>query len=304
MSDATQSAKPANIRIKFDRYRSVEEFKVGFAPLITRSSVFVAAPQDRQVGALVAFRFEIADGTPVLRGEGVVSEVRRGSGGDAKGFVIRFKRLDRPSVQLVEEIVNHSPPVERVMEQPTETPPGTVPSVALHEPEPVADITPPPLGAQPLFESPAAVPETALDVALEPDNLLPDPPADRIPALPRLRLEQLSVSGEVAAVLAEIGTSDPGNGDTEVLGHEAASAFVSMSVKDLASALASKAAALEKVRERLKPAVPSAEPVAEVGVFDDAPSSTRRGIPNARQAPARSSCRSCTSRTFSASGDR
>ena len=90
-------------RLKFD---SEQAFIEKYAPNISKSGIFIKTTKPRAVGTRVKFEFQIADGSPVLRGIGVVVWNRtESSDGKPPGMGLKFVGLDAKSKNTLERIV-------------------------------------------------------------------------------------------------------------------------------------------------------------------------------------------------------
>lgn len=118
---------PLRVRLP---YATVDEFIARYGSNVARGGVFVASRSVKAEGTRLQFEFVLSDGTPVLRGEGVVLRTQ-GEGEDrSPGMTIRFTRLDAPSKALVDRAVAFR------SGEPTPEPP---------EPAPSPSVTPSPL---------------------------------------------------------------------------------------------------------------------------------------------------------------
>jgi uncharacterized protein (TIGR02266 family) len=102
-NDSSKS-KSAAIRARL-KFPSQQAFIEGYAPNISKTGIFIKTPKPKAVGVRIKFEFQIADGTPVLRGIGEVSWNRaEASKGKPPGMGIKFLKLDAKSRKIVEKI--------------------------------------------------------------------------------------------------------------------------------------------------------------------------------------------------------
>jgi uncharacterized protein (TIGR02266 family) len=103
-SNDSSKGKSAAIRARL-KFPSQQAFIEGYAPNISKTGIFIKTPKPKAVGMRIKFEFQIADGTPVLRGIGEVSWNRaEASAGKPLGMGIKFLKLDAKSRQIVETI--------------------------------------------------------------------------------------------------------------------------------------------------------------------------------------------------------
>src|SRR6516164_8759902 len=95
---------PLRVRLPF---RSEDEFVASYGAHVGRDGFFLATRAPKPVGATLLFDLILADGTSLLRGEGVV--VRSNASGDRPGMTLRFVRLEAAGKALVERIVSGRP---------------------------------------------------------------------------------------------------------------------------------------------------------------------------------------------------
>jgi molecular chaperone DnaK len=97
------ASSPVPLRLKLP-YATEDEFLVRFAPSLSRGGIFVATQKPKAAGTLIAFRFVLADGTPVLSGEGTVERATEPGGAERAGMVLRFTALDPKSRERVDRV--------------------------------------------------------------------------------------------------------------------------------------------------------------------------------------------------------
>ena len=90
---------PLRIRLPFG---SEEEFIARYGVHVGKDGFFLATRTPKDVGTRLAFELVLADGTPLLSGEGDVAQTVAGT---RSGMVVRFLRLDGAGAALVERIL-------------------------------------------------------------------------------------------------------------------------------------------------------------------------------------------------------
>ncbi|WP_373564436.1 TIGR02266 family protein, partial [Myxococcus sp. CA039A] len=148
---------PLRIRLP---YSTEEEFVDKYGSNVARGGVFVATRALKPEGTGLAFEFVLADGTRLLRGEGVVVKSQVDAGGGRAGMTVRFVKLDAASKALVDRVV-----ARRAAPEPQQTVPGLVRKTQAPKPVPVRPPEPPAQVAASQdergeAESPPAAPET------------------------------------------------------------------------------------------------------------------------------------------------
>ncbi|RKH92952.1 TIGR02266 family protein, partial [Corallococcus praedator] len=93
---------PLRIRLP---YTAEEEFIERYGSNVGRGGVFVATRALKPEGTGLAFEFVLADGTRLLRGEGVVLKAQPDVGNARAGMTVRFTKLDAASKALIDRIV-------------------------------------------------------------------------------------------------------------------------------------------------------------------------------------------------------
>ncbi|RKG73442.1 TIGR02266 family protein, partial [Corallococcus terminator] len=107
---------PLRIRLP---YTAEEEFIERYGSNVGRGGVFVATRALKPEGTGLAFEFVLADGTRLLRGEGVVSKAQPDVGNARAGMTVRFTKLDAASKALIDRIVARRAGTEAEREDPT-----------------------------------------------------------------------------------------------------------------------------------------------------------------------------------------
>ena len=96
-----QKLLPLRIRLPF---ASEGEFIERYGANVDRASLFIATRSTKPEGTAISFELVLQDGARLMRGEGVVTEVREGTMGPA-GMRLRFTRLEARTKALVDQIV-------------------------------------------------------------------------------------------------------------------------------------------------------------------------------------------------------
>jgi Tfp pilus assembly protein PilZ len=99
------SSKATAIRARLDRFSSVDDFIEGYNQYFFRGGMLLPTRQARSVGTTVSLQLEIADGTTVVRADGEVQQVRVNDAGRTVGMVVRFKRVDSATRDLMTRIL-------------------------------------------------------------------------------------------------------------------------------------------------------------------------------------------------------
>ena len=101
MSVSQGSKSPVAIRITRP-YATEDEFLAHELDTVTKSGVTLVGAQVRPEGVVLRFEITLADGTPILRGEGRVVGYKATAHGSEPGLALRFTRLDSKSKALVD----------------------------------------------------------------------------------------------------------------------------------------------------------------------------------------------------------
>jgi uncharacterized protein (TIGR02266 family) len=113
---------PVPYRITLD-VANRDEFETVYATNLSRGGMFIHSHNPRPIGTKVAFEILVADGTQVLRGEGVVKWVRAPATDKTElnpGMGIEFTKLEGESRDVIERIIS-----EREAQAPPAKPPST-----------------------------------------------------------------------------------------------------------------------------------------------------------------------------------
>jgi uncharacterized protein (TIGR02266 family) len=102
MSGVASKLVPLRIRLP---YTTEDEFIDKYGSNVARGGVFVATRALKPEGTGLAFEFVLADGTRLLRGEGVVVKAQVDAGGGRAGMTVRFVKLDAVSKALIDRVV-------------------------------------------------------------------------------------------------------------------------------------------------------------------------------------------------------
>src|SRR5512137_1831312 len=151
--------KPVGLLVRL-AYATVADFRLRFAPNLTRTGVFIQTRQPRPVGTAVAFELRLSTGERVVRGEGVVRRVEDDDPGAIPprlpGMAVQFTLLDAESKAMVDGVVAEREARE-VGAGPV--PPGATPAPDLSRlaTGPVPVLTPP-APAPPTLDRPATTP--------------------------------------------------------------------------------------------------------------------------------------------------
>ncbi|GEL71786.1 hypothetical protein MVI01_35700 [Myxococcus virescens] len=103
MSGTASKLLPLRIRLP---YTTEEEFIDKYGLNVARGGVFVATRAMKPEGTGLAFEFVLADGTRLLRGEGVVVKAQVDAVGGRTGMTVRFVKLDAASKALIDRVVS------------------------------------------------------------------------------------------------------------------------------------------------------------------------------------------------------
>jgi molecular chaperone DnaK len=140
----TVAPKLLPLRIRLP-YATEEEFIDKYGSNVGRGGVFIATKALKEEGTAIAFEFVLADGTRLLRGEGVVAKSQVDEGGGRSGMTVRFVKLDSQSKALIDRLVarrsEEPPPPAPEKQRPSSPAPAPAPAAAPQVPPPVA---PPP----------------------------------------------------------------------------------------------------------------------------------------------------------------
>ncbi len=97
------SAVRTPVAIRITRpYATVEELLAHELDTFSRTGVTLVGAQSRPEGVVLRFEVSLADGTPILRGEGRVVGYKAAAVGSEPGLSLRFTRLDSKSKALVD----------------------------------------------------------------------------------------------------------------------------------------------------------------------------------------------------------
>lgn len=187
---------PLRIRLP---YATEEEFVEKYGSNVARGGLFIATRSPRPEGQGLVFELVLADGSRLLRGEGLVVKVQ--AEGTRAGMTVRFVRLDAYSKALIDRIVSRksqgkesaaeisgapvtrSPAPRQAPEQPVAAPRSEAP------PEPRSETTPaagrrnrPVISAEALRKQAAMSP--APKPAPPPPLAEPERPPPSVPARP------------------------------------------------------------------------------------------------------------------------
>lgn len=98
------TAKPP-VAIRITRpYQSEDDFLAAELDTISRTGVVLVGAQQRPEGVVLRFELTLANGAPLLRGEGRVIGYKPNVVGSEGGLALRFTRLDSKSKGLVDRV--------------------------------------------------------------------------------------------------------------------------------------------------------------------------------------------------------
>ncbi|WP_233585516.1 TIGR02266 family protein [Corallococcus sp. CA054B] len=137
MTGSAPKLLPLRIRLP---YTGEEEFIERYGSNVGRGGVFVATRALKPEGTGLAFEFVLADGTRLMRGEGVVLKADAGSA--RTGMTVRFTKLDAASKALIDRIVARRSGTEVA-------PPGLVRRTPAVNPAPPASVSEAPAPVEP-----------------------------------------------------------------------------------------------------------------------------------------------------------
>ncbi len=100
----TVAPKLLPLRIRLP-YTTEEEFIDRYGSNVGRGGVFIATRALKEEGTPLAFEFVLADGTRLIRGEGVVVKAQLDESSGRSGMTVRFAKLDAPSKALIDRMV-------------------------------------------------------------------------------------------------------------------------------------------------------------------------------------------------------
>lgn len=154
MSGLASKLLPLRIRLP---YTTEDEFIDKYGSNVARGGVFVATRALKPEGTGLAFEFVLADGSRLLRGEGVVVKAQVDAGGGRSGMTVRFVKLDAASKALVDRVVaRRSGAGESPAPTPPTLPPGLTRRVTAPELQRLTQVTATP---EPEARPPAPVEE-------------------------------------------------------------------------------------------------------------------------------------------------
>jgi hypothetical protein len=125
------TAKPP-VAIRITRpHQTEEEFLAAELDTVSRTGVVLVGAQQRPEGVVLRFELTLANGAPLLRGEGRVVGFKPNVIGNEGGLALRFTRLDSKSKGLVDRVGAMReqrrslapPPPQSVRPLPVEVPP-------------------------------------------------------------------------------------------------------------------------------------------------------------------------------------
>jgi uncharacterized protein (TIGR02266 family) len=91
------------------RSESFEDFLADYALNLSLGGIFVSTDKPRPEGSIIYLQFSLADGSRLVEGMGRVVRVNpAGTTGRTPGMGIEFLHFDEPSMQLIEQILEHA----------------------------------------------------------------------------------------------------------------------------------------------------------------------------------------------------
>ncbi len=196
----TVAPKLLPLRIRLP-YATEEEFTEKYGSNVARGGVFIATRALKPEGTALAFEFVLADGTRLMRGEGVVVKAQIDEGGGRSGMTVRFVKLDAPSKAVIDRLVARrsgepAPPAATPAPPPAPHAPVTPPNApgfrsTAPPPGLVRRTSPSPASRPPAAHSPQAptppAPEAVAPPAVQPAPSQRAPPAEPAePAAPEV----------------------------------------------------------------------------------------------------------------------
>lgn len=94
---------PLRIRLPFS---TEEEFIQRYGEHVTRGGIFVATKHGKAQGTFLSFELLLADGSRLMRGEGVVEKLVDPQPGGKPGMLVRFTRIDPRTKGLIDLILD------------------------------------------------------------------------------------------------------------------------------------------------------------------------------------------------------
>lgn len=94
------------IKARLGKFETVDEFVEGYGQYFFRGGILLPTRHTREEGETIQLHLQISSGETVLRGEGVVKQVRLNAEGRTVGLVIHFRRLDARSKEIVDRIMD------------------------------------------------------------------------------------------------------------------------------------------------------------------------------------------------------
>ncbi len=180
---------PLRIRLP---YATEEEFVEKYGSNVARGGLFIATRSPKPEGQGLAFELVLADGSRLLRGEGLVVKVQ--AEGTRAGMTVRFVRLDAHSKALIDRIVSRksqsrestaetrgapttrSPAPKQAPEQPVAAPRAEAPPPPRSEATPAAGKR-----GRPIISAEALRKQAAMSPAPKPAPPPPPPPSPPAP---------------------------------------------------------------------------------------------------------------------------
>lgn len=154
---------PAVLRIRL-KYADVETFIEKFSGNVSRGGLFIATKTPQPTGTALKFEFQLAQGTPVVKGEGEVIWVKPfdpAAPTKPHGMGVKFTRLDPESRAIIDRALAwkeraKAPAAQPPTPEPTPPPVAAAPPAPAPEPAPAAAPVPVPVAVAPVPVAAAA----------------------------------------------------------------------------------------------------------------------------------------------------
>jgi hypothetical protein len=181
-------------------YATEKEFIDADFGWVGRTTLILPGAPARPSGELVRFEIVLANGVPILRGEGHVAGHNAPGGARPPGLEVRFTRVDAKSKLVLDRVRERRASFSsHTMTAATSFLPG-LPSMAVGSAH-VADAPPASLSASmlPVLQPPADVPSERSGIHLKrPGPVAPPPNRDEILERLRVRARELAAAGGLA----------------------------------------------------------------------------------------------------------
>ncbi|MBK7860421.1 MAG: TIGR02266 family protein [Archangiaceae bacterium] len=135
---------PLRIRLPFV---TEQEFVERYGGNVERGGIFIATRNPKPEGTEISFELVLSNGERLMRGEGVVQQLKSDPAPGKAGMMVRFVRLEPRTKALIDRITasrDGVPAAEPVVTPPSEPLPAPAPKVSAPPPRPSAPPPPPP----------------------------------------------------------------------------------------------------------------------------------------------------------------